>query len=188
MSTPVALPQFTAVQFAEEAQTPGSSVTGDPVSVVPLPILVTFTPSITEVEVAGNTPPFVVALDPILGRVDTDGNLKGLNSEPVYYLDGVTINPCPTVSSADLPVTPVYTGSYAPAYWVDADGNEVANPAGTPVWGVRLVAGSSLLALPNPLTYRVDYSGGDVNLKSFRFAAATTDVPVDLSAVARIPL
>jgi hypothetical protein len=188
MSTPVALPQFTAVQIIEEALTPDSSVTGDPVSVQPLNILVAFTPSITEVEVGGNVPPFTVALDPIKGRVDTDGKLKGINSEPVFYVDGSTINPVPTVSSADLPVHPVWAGGVDPAYWIDEDGNQVANPAGTPQYGVRLVSNSSLLALANPLTYRVDYSHGDVLIASFRFAAPTTDVITDLSSVARLPL
>lgn len=188
MSTPIALPQFTAQQYMQEAKTPDSSTSGDPVSVVPLNILVTFTPSVTEVQVADNVPPFTTALDPIKGRVDTDGHLKGINSEPVYYLDGVTINPCPTVSSADLPVTPVYTGTDLPAYWIDMDGNRVENPAGVAVWGVRLVASSALLALSKPLTYRVDYTKGDVMIRSFRFAAPATDVVVDLSSVDRIPL
>lgn len=188
MSTPVVLTQFTASQYMEEAETPQSSTSGDPVNFQPLNILVKFTPSINQIQVAGGTPPFTVALDPITARVDTDGNLKGINSEPVYYLSGSTINPCPTVSSASLPVHPVFTDTFAPAYWIDEDGNQVANPAGVPVWGIRLVANSSLLALPNPLTYRVDYTAGDVIITPFRFAAPTTDVPIDLSVVARLPV
>jgi hypothetical protein len=188
MSTPVALPQFTASQYMEEAGTPQSSTSGAPVAFSPLNILVKFTPSINQLQVPSATPPITVALDPIQGRVDTDGQLKGINSEPVYYLNGSTINPCPTVSSADLPVHPVFTDTFAPAYWIDEDGNEVANPAGVPVWGIRLVSNSSLLALTNPLTYRVDYTAGDVVITPFRFAAPATDVPIDLSVVARLPL
>lgn len=188
MTTPIALPQFTVQQYMEEAQTPDTTMPGDNVNVQPLNILLTFTPSQAEIEVAGNAPPFTVYLDPILGRIDTDGYLKGINSEPAYYLSGSTVNPVPTVSSAGLPVHPVYTGTDIPAYWIDASGNTVVNPAGTVVWGVRLVSNSTLLALTTPLTYRVDYSRGDVVINSFRFAAATTDVPVDLSSVARLPV
>jgi hypothetical protein len=188
MTTPVVLPQFTVQQYMEEATVPLSSTTGAPVAFNPLNILVKFTPSISQLQVAGGTPPFTVALDPITARVDTDGNLKGINSEPVYYLNGSAINQCPTVSSADLPVHPVFTDTFAPAYWIDEDGNEVANPAGVPVWGIRLVSNSSLLGLTNPLTYRVDYSAGDVLISPLRFAAPATDVPVDLSVVARLPI
>ena len=189
MSTPIALPQFTVQQFMEEAGQPDVNTSGDPVSISALNILVKFTPSATEVEVGGNTPPFTVALDPIQARVDTDGWLKGINSEPVYYQQNPNkINPVPTVSSAGLPVHAVYTGTDIPAYWADEDGNQVANPNGTPVFGVRLVSSSALLNLAQPLTYRVDYSAGDVKISPFRFAAPTSDSVVDLSTVARIPL
>lgn len=188
MTTPIALPQFTVQQYMEEAQTPDVEASGDPVDIAPLNILVKFTPSQAEIEVGSYTPPFTAYLDPIQARVDTDGYLKGINSEPVYYQSGTTIYPCPSVSSASLPVHPVYAGTDLPAYWIDANGNEVANPPGNPVWGVRLVSSSSMLALTNPLTYRVDYTHGDVVINSFRFAAPTTDSVVDLSSVARLPV
>lgn len=188
MSTPVALPQFTVTQYLEEAQTPDSTVSGDPVDVQPLNILVKFTPSVSEIQVAASTPPFTVYLDPIEGRVDTDGYLKGINSEPVYYLDGSTINPVPTVSGAGFPVHPVYAGANVPAYWIDDEGNEVANPAGTPVFGVRLVTNAAVFGLSKPLTYRVDYSRGPVVIQPFRFAAPTTDSVIDLTTVTRLPL
>jgi hypothetical protein len=189
MTTPVALPQFTVQQYMEEAETPATTVSGDPVSVVPLNILVKFTPSQAEIEVGSNSPPFTVYLDPIQARVDTDGYLKGINSEPAYYLNGTTIEPVPTVNATSgLPVTPVYTGTDIPAYWVDADGNQTANPPGVPQWGVRLVQSNSMLGLQNPLTYRVDYTNGDVVIASFRFAAPTSDSIIDLSSVTRIPL
>jgi hypothetical protein len=123
MTTPVALPQFTVQQYMEEAQTPDSTAPGDPVDIQPLNILVTFTPSVHEIEVSSNTPPFTVYLDPITARVDTDGYLKGINSNPAYYLDpdGHTIHPVPTISSVGLPVSAVFAGSDAPAYWIDAD-------------------------------------------------------------------
>lgn len=186
MTVPIALPQFTVAQLMEEAQTPDASIPGDPVSVSALNILVAFTPSVTEVEVPG-TPAFTTALDAIQGRVDTDGRLKGINSNPVYYQSGSTINAVPTASSASLPVHAVFAGGVNPAYWIDEDGNQVANPAGTPVYGVRLVSGA-LGGLSDPLTYRVDYSRGDVLIRSFRFTAPLTDTLIDLSTVARIPV
>jgi hypothetical protein len=187
VSTPIGLPQFTVQQYMEEGQTPGSNVSGDPVTVAPLNILVTFTPSQAEIQVTEATPiPFTVYLDPVVARVDTDGYLKGINSEPVYYDDAGTIYQVPQLSSAGLPVTPVYAGADTPAYWIDADGNEVPNPPGLAVWGVRLVSNSSLLALANPLMYRVNYSRGDVVIHSFTFAAPSTDVTVDLSTVERL--
>jgi hypothetical protein len=191
MTTPVALPQFTVQQYMEEAATPLDTTSGDPVNVEPLNILVKFTPSQSEIEVAGGTPlPFTVYLDPIIARVDTDGYLKGINSEPVYYLDpdGVTIHQVPQISSAGLPVHPVYAGTDLPAYWADDDGNDVPNPPGTVVWGVRLVQNAAMFALTNPLTYRVDYSAGDVVIKSFRFAALASDTLLDLSSVTRLDL
>lgn len=190
MSTPVALPQFTVQQYMEEARTPDSTASGDPVNVQPLNILVTFTPSVHEVQVSGNTPPFTLYMDPILARVDTDGYLKGINSEPVYYLDpdGTTIHSVPTVSTAGNPVHPVYAGADTPAYWIDDEGNEVANPPGTPVWGARLVQNAAMFGLSSPLTYKVEYHAGDVVISPFRFAAPATDSVIDLSTVTRLPL
>src|SRR5947209_14055198 len=188
MTTPVVLPQFTVRQFIEEAQTPDSSAPGDPVNFQPLNILVTFTPSVAEVQVSTGTPPFTVYLDPILARVDTDGYLKGINSEPVYYQDGATINPVPTVSAQGNPVHPVYAGADVPAYWIDDEGNQVANPAGTPVFGARLVQNAAMLNLSSPLTYKVVYHSGPVVIAPFRFAAPSTDSVIDLSTVARLPL
>jgi len=186
MTIPIALPQFTVAQLMEEAQTPDASLPGDPVSVSALNILVSFTPSQAEVQVPG-TPAFTTYLDQIQGRVDTDGRLKGINSNPVYYQQGSTINPVPTVSSASLPVHAVWAGGVDPAYWIDEDGNQVANPAGVPVYGVRLVSGA-LGGLTAPLTYRVDYSKGDVLIQSFRFTAPMSDTLIDLSTVTRIPV
>jgi hypothetical protein len=188
MSTPVALPQFTVTQYVEEAQSPGSSASGDPVNIQPLNILLTFTPSVSEIEVGSNTPPFTAYLDVIQARVDTDGYLKGINSQPVYYDDSGTIYQDPQLSSAMLPVTPVYAGSDVPAYWIDEDGNEVPNPPGVPVWGVRLVQNAAMFNLSSPLTYRVDYSRGPVVIAPFRFAAPATDSVIDLSSVPRLPL
>lgn len=188
MTTPVALPQFTVQQYMEEAETPGTDVPGDPVTIAPLTILVSFTPSVHEIEVASNTPPFTVYLDDIQARVDTDGYLKGINSEPVFYESGSTIYQVPQLSSAGLPVHPVYAGADTPAYWIDDDGNEVPNPPGNPVWGVRLVQSAAMFALSSPLTYRVDYARGDVVIDSFRFAAPATDSIVDLSSVTRLPV
>jgi hypothetical protein len=188
MSTPVPLPQFTVQQYLEEAQTPDSTASGDPVNVQPLNILVTFTPSVHEIEVPGATPPFTAYLDSIVARVDTDGYLKGINSEPVYYDDNGTLYLDPQLSSANLPVHPVYAGSKVPAYWIDEDGNQVPNPPGVPVWGVRLVQNAAMFNLSSPLTYRVDYSRGPVVLQSFRFDAPATDSVVDLSSVTRVAL
>jgi hypothetical protein len=185
---PVALPQFTVTQFLQEAQTPDSNAPGDPVNVQPLNILVKFTPSVAEIQVSTATPPFTVYLDPIRGRVDTDGVLKGINSNPAYYLNGTTVNPVPTVSTAGFPVHAVWAGGHDPAYWIDDEGNEVANPSGTPVYGVRLVQSAAMFALPDPLTYKVEYSRGPVVIKPFRFAAPTTDSVIDLSTVTRLPL
>jgi hypothetical protein len=188
MTVPIVLPEFTVAQIMEEAQTPDASLPGVPVSVSALNILVTLTPSIHEVQslTSGGTA-FTVYLDPMLGRVDTDGKLKGINSNPVYYDDNGTINPVPQQSSANLPVHAVFAGGYDPAYWVDEQGNQVANPAGDPVYGVRLVS-NALVGLPDTLTYRVDYSKGDVLIQSFRFIAPEDDTLIDLSTVARIPL
>ena len=138
MSYPLALPQFTVQQFAEAAVTHDTAPTssGGDVQIQEITGLVTFTPNITEVVVGGSSPG-LVRLDPIIGRLDTDGNLKGINSEPVYYLSGTTRNPCPAG------LIPVFGGSYAPLNWVDEEGNVTANPDGTPVWGVRLIANSS---------------------------------------------
>lgn len=187
MSYPVALPQFTVKQYIEEAQSPISTEAGDAVNISPLNILVTFTPSQHEIEV-GTTVPFTVYLDPILARVDTDGFLKGINSEPVFYQSGSTIYPVPQLSSAGLPVHPVYAGLKTPAYWIDDVGNQVPNPPGSPVWGARLVQDAPLFDLAPPLTYRVDYSRGPVVINSFRFAAPATDSVIDLSSVMRLPL
>lgn len=188
MTVPVVLPQFTVQQYMEEVQTPDVNTTGDPVQINALNILVRFTPSQAEIEVASHTPPFTVYLDQIQARVDTDGWLKGINSEPAYYDDNGTINFPPTVSSAGLPVSPVYAGSNVPAYWIDISGNQVPNPAGTPVFGVRLAQNSAMLGLTQPLTYRVDYSRGPVIIQPFRFAALATDSVLDLSSVTRLPL
>jgi hypothetical protein len=60
--------------------------------------------------------------------------------------------------------------------------------------GIELVAYTAALGtLPDPLTYRVDYSKvrfdkGDRALRSFRFAALTGPGTVDLNTVARLPL
>lgn len=187
MSHPIALPQFTVQQYIEEAQTPDSTAAGDPVNVQPLNILVTFTPSVAEIEV-GTSVPFTVYLDPIVGRVDTDGYLKGINSNPAYYQSGSTIYPVPQLSSAGLPVYAVFAGTKNPAYWIDASGNQVPNPPGNPVWGVRLVQNAPFFNLPSPLTYRVDYHSGPVVIQPFRFAAPATDSVLDLSTVPRLPL
>jgi hypothetical protein len=114
MTTPVALPQFTVQQYIEEAKSPDVAVSGDAVNVQPLPIVVTFTPSVSHAEVGSTTPPFTVYFDPIQGRVDTDGWLKGMNDQPAYYLDGTTVNPVPANAN------PVYTTSHEPDHWVDA--------------------------------------------------------------------
>lgn len=188
MSTPIALPQFTVQQYIEDAVTPDSSTPGAPVDVEPLNILVKFTPSVREIQVPSGTPPFTAYLDTIQGRVDTDGVLKGINSNPVYYKSGSTINPVPTVSGAGFPVHAVWTGGSDPGYWIDDEGNRVDNPAGTPVYGVRLVQSAAMFGLTDPLTYRVDYSRGPVPIKSFRFTAPATDSVIDLSSVTRIEL
>jgi hypothetical protein len=183
MSTPVPLPQFTVQQYIEEAQSPDPTTSGANVNVQPLPIVATFTPSVLEAEVGSNTPPFTVFFDPVEGRVDTDGKLKGLNSNPVYYQNGSTINPVPANATA------VFTDSHDPHHWLAADGvTIIANPAGTPVYGVRLVCGATMFNLDHPLTYRVDYSKGRVALDSFRFQALAVDGVVDLSTVTRLPL
>jgi hypothetical protein len=190
MPTPVVLPQFTARQFIEEAQTPDSNAPGDPVNFQPLNILVTFTPSVAEIQVSTGTPPFTVYLDPIVARVDTDGLLKGINSNPAYYLDpdGTTIHPVPTLSAQGNPVHAVFAGSDVPAYWIDDEGNQVANPAGTPEFGARLVQNAAILGLSAPLTYKVTYHAGSVVIQPFRFAAPATDSVIDLSTVSRLPL
>lgn len=191
MTTPVALPQFTVQQYMEEAQTPDSSASGDPVNIEPLNILATFTPSVHEIEVTGATPlPFTVYLDPIVARVDTDGFLKGINSNPAYYLDpdGHTIHPVPSISSVGFPVHAVFAGQRDPAYWIDDSGNQVPNPPGTPVYGVRLVQNAAMFGLSSPLTYKVDYHAGPVVIQSLRFAAPATDSIIDLSSVTRLPL
>jgi hypothetical protein len=183
MSTPVPLPQFTVSQYIEEAQSPDPATSGADINVQPLPIVATFTPDHRHAEVSSGTIPFTVVFDPVEGRVDTDGWLKGMNSEPVWYDDGGTINPVPANATA------VWTDSHDPDHWLAADGTTIiANPAGVPVYGVRLVCGATLFNLDKPLTYRVDYSKGRVDLPSFRFTAPATDIPVDLSTVTRIPL
>jgi hypothetical protein len=53
---------------------------------------------------------------------------------------------------------------------------------------VRLVQNAAMFGLTQPLTYRVDYSAGDVVIQSFRFAAPATDSVVDLSSVTRLPV
>lgn len=188
MTTPVSLPQFTVQQYMEEASTADSSASGDAVNIQPLNILVTFTPSVAEIQVTSGAQPFTVYLDPILARVDTDGVLKGINSNPVYYDDNGTINPVPTVSSAGFPVHAVFAGQDVPAYWIDDEGNQVANPTGTPVFGARLVQNAPEFNLANPLTYKVVYHSGPVVIAPFRFAAPATDSVIDLSTVTRIPL
>lgn len=183
MSTPVPLPQFTASQYIEEAEAPDVTVSGDAVNVQPLPIVATFTPSTSQAQVSSTTPAFTVVLDPIQGRVDTDGWLKGFNDEPAFYVDNGTVHPVPANATA------VFTNSHVPNHWLAADGlTTIPNPPGVPQWGVRLVCGATMFNFSKPLTYRVDYTQGRVQLSSFRFAAPATDQVVDLSSVARLPL
>lgn len=60
--------------------------------------------------------------------------------------------------------------------------------------GVKLVAYTADLGiLPDPLTYRVDYSKirfdkGDRTMRSFRITAPTSAATVDLNTVERLPL
>lgn len=183
MSTPVPLPQFTVVQFIEEAESPDPATSGADINIQPLPIVAMFSPSVLSAEVGSTTPPFTVEFDTVEGRVDTDGWLKGLNSNPVYYNDSGTINPVPANATA------VFTDSHDPNHWLAADGvTIIPNPAGVPVYGVRLVCGAAMFNFANPLTYRVDYSKGRVALGSFRFQALAADGTVDLSTVTRLPL
>lgn len=63
---------------------------------------------------------------------------------------------------------------------------------GTP--GIELVAYTNVLGtLPDPLTYRVDYSkavfdGGERTLRSFAFTALTAAGTVNLNTVTRLPV
>ena len=63
---------------------------------------------------------------------------------------------------------------------------------GTP--GIELVANTAALGiLPEPLTYRVDYSkvvfdGGERSMRSFRFEALEAAGTVDLNTVTRLPV
>lgn len=182
MTTPIALPQFTVTQYIEEAESPDVTVSGAAINVQPLPIVLTFTPNENVAQV-GTSIPFTVRLDPVQGRIDTDGWLKGMNDQPVYYLNGSTVVPVPANA------TPVYTNSKIPDHWLAADGiTSIPNPPGVPQWGVRLVCGATEFNFPVPLTYRVDYTQGRVILPSFRFAAPAVDSTLDLSTVARLPL
>lgn len=182
--TSVPLTQFTVQQFAEAAVDHDSGVSGADVDVEPIAALLTFTPSQSEFVITSGATPVVVRLQPIHGRLDTDGILRTINHNPVYYLDGSTRNACPDNA------TPVFGDQADPMYWVQPDGTHVDNPTGTPIYGVRLVANDASLGITG-LSYKVVYttavyddrSGMPVN--GFTFAAPDSDVPVDLSAVTR---
>lgn len=189
MTTPVSLPLFTVQEFAEAIVSHDSTMSGDDPTIQPVTALVTFTPSANEVVVPGSSPPMTVRLRPILGRLDTDGHLKGINGEPLYYQDSSTRNPVPSGAS------PIPASDGTPAYWITPDGTHIDNPAGTPVYGVRLMQNSTALAIPGGvLDYTVTYSGviydarDDLGLNSFKFHALTTDDIVDLGSVTRLPV
>ena len=146
--------------------------------------LVTFTPDHSVIESSTLTPAQTVLLQPIQGRIEEDGKLKTLDSAPLYYMSGQTRNLCPAG------LRPVFVDG-DPAYWVDEEGNHTANPAGTPVYGVRLLANSAALGPLPSLRYRVDYShvvfdGGAKVLPSFTFEAPATDITLDLATVPRV--
>lgn len=60
--------------------------------------------------------------------------------------------------------------------------------------GVKLVANTAVLGvLPDPLTYRVDYSkvvfdGSERSMRPFLFTAPSTAITIDLNTVTRLPL
>jgi hypothetical protein len=182
------LTYFTVQQFAEAVVSHDDTIaSGADPNVEVITAILTFTPSVSEIVLSGATPPVLIRMQPILGRLDTDGNLKAIDSEPVYYLSGSTRNPCPAG------LTPVFGDSHDPLYWVDSEGDHTANPAGTPIYGVRLVADIGL-QLANPLTYKVDYSKtvydaqANLPINSLRFTAPDSDVVIDLSTVTRIAI
>lgn len=174
---------FTMTGFDRVLQTDMTDAGGEP-DFGTITALVTFTPSVSVVESTTLTPAQTVLLRPIQGRIEEDGKLKTLDSAPLYYMDGVTRNLCPAG------LRPVFVDG-DPAYWVDAEGNHTANPAGTPVYGVRLVANSAALGPLTSLTYRVDFShavfdGEQRTIPSFTFAAPSTDTTLDLASVTRV--
>lgn len=139
--------------------------------------LVTFTPQLSVIESRTLTPMTTVLMQPIVGRIEEDGKLKTLDSAPLYYVDGDTRNACPTGK------IPVFVDG-DPAYWRDEEGNHYDNPAGTPVYGVRLVANSAAIGATT-LTYKVDFSKvvydhSSRTIPSFYFPAPTSDVEVDM--------
>lgn len=190
MTTPVLLPLFTVQELVESFVTHDSLEAGGDPDVQPVTAIVTFTPSVAEVVVTVSGRPLTVRLRPIRGRLGTDGVLKTINAEPVYYQNGSTRNPVPAGTS------PIYgSDGETPAYWIQPDGTHVANPSGTPVYGVRLVANSDTLSVPGGvLDYKVTYSGvvyderDDLSINPFSFHALTTDDVIDLGTVERLPI
>lgn len=190
--TPVALPLFTVQEFAEAFVTHDSLVAGGDPTVQPITALVTFTPSVSEVVLTGTSPPVTVRLRPIVGRLGTDGVLRTINANPLYYQDGDDRHPVPAGTH------PIYADDgVTPAYWIDDEGTHTENPDGTPVFGVRLVANSATLSGSIPggvLDYQVTYSGvvfdshDDLGVAPFSFHALTTDTVLDLGTVTRLPV
>ena len=173
----VSFTYFTVTGFFQVLQTDLTDAGGEP-DIGQITGLVTFTPLVSEVESKTLSPMTTVLLDPIVGRIEEDGKLKTLDSAPLYYVNNGTRNLCP---AGLRPV--VVNGD--PAYWVNTSGVQTANPAGTPVYGIRLVANSAALGPLPSLKYRVDYSkvvfdGATRILPSFEFTAPATDVEIDL--------
>lgn len=134
----MALTYFTVVQpNVEDIETNDSA--GNTPEVHLISALVTFTPSIAEIQ--SSALDATILLRPIVGRI-VDGVLCALDDTP----------------------------------------------------GVKLLAYTADLGtLPDPLTYRVDYSKvrfdkGDRDMRSFRIEAPTSATTVDLNRVARLPL
>ena len=173
---PVVYTYFTVTGNFQVLQTDLTDAGGEP-DFGQITGLVTFTPLVTAPEAKTSTPLTTVLLQPILGRIEEDGKLKTLDSAPLYYMSGSTRNLCPANT------TPVFVNGN-PAYWVSSTGVQTANPAGTPTYGVRLVANSAVLGL-TALPYRVDFSkviydGSPKTLPSFTFNAPATDVEIDV--------
>jgi hypothetical protein len=134
----MALTYFTVVQpNVEDIETNDSA--GNTPEVHLISALVTFTPSIAEIQ--SSALDATILLRPIVGRI-VDGVLCSLDDTP----------------------------------------------------GIKLLAYTADLGtLPDPLTYRVDYSKvrfdkGDRDMRSFRIEAPTSATTVDLNRVARLPL
>jgi hypothetical protein len=168
---------FTVTGFFRVLQTDMTDAGGEP-DFGTVTGLVTFTPTYSVVESPTLSPLTTVLLQPIQGRIEEDGKLKTLDSAPLYYQDGETRNLCPDG------LTPVMVNGN-PAYWVDSQGAQTPNPAGTPVYGVRLVANSEAMGPLDALSYRVDFSKVVYDkstrvIPSFTFTAPSTDVEVDI--------